>query len=372
MSKDVYSVVIVGFAHVHINDVASHFAAHPRLNLSDCADVPAVIPELRAIPFTRTWNIDYCAKKYGIKIWDDWREMLDKVRPDLCVVNSENARHVEITGECAARGIGVMLEKPMATNLSDALKMYRVAEINKSLLWVNWPVAWRYGFHTAKRLLQDGVIGNIIEIKTRMGHTGPLNWGLGQIGLDEKAEGVTIAEKASTWWYQTGAGGGAMADYCCYGCLVARWFAGEPAVAASGMRINSRMPLGDAEDNAVILARFPKIYAVIEGTWTTPSHTFKSPIVYGDEGSLVVDYTNGNVYHYKTDGSVVEIEKETPPAHLLSPAAAYVHHMDTGEPLHEVLRPEMNLEAHALLGAGIRSASSGKIELVNSINWEIG
>ena len=36
--KDKYKVVIVGFAHVHINDVAKHFYEHPRIDLCGAAD----------------------------------------------------------------------------------------------------------------------------------------------------------------------------------------------------------------------------------------------------------------------------------------------------------------------------------------------
>jgi len=373
MGKDVYKAVIVGLAHVHINSVAALFAENPRIALTDCADMPALFPELRTAPYTRKWNVDYCSKNFGLKVWENWREMLDATKPDLCIVNSENAYHVEIVLECAVRGIGICLDKPMSTNYSDALKMHRASIVNDSFLMINWPVAWRYSFHTAKKAIDNGIIGNIIEFKSRMGHTGPLNWGLNQSGADKKEEGLTKAEMASTWWYQTGAGGGAMADYCCYGCLLARWYAGEPAVAANGMRINSRMPLGDAEDNAVILVRFPSIYAVIEGTWTTHNHTFSSPILYGDTGSLVLDNLSDNqALIYRAGGVIEELPVESPPQNLQNLPAAYIHHMDTGEPMHELLCSELNLEAHAMLDAGIRGAKSGKTELIENIHWQIG
>lgn len=45
--KDKYKVVIVGFAHVHINDVAKHFYEHPRIDLCGAADVPPHMPEMK-------------------------------------------------------------------------------------------------------------------------------------------------------------------------------------------------------------------------------------------------------------------------------------------------------------------------------------
>lgn len=87
--------------------------------------------------------------------------------------------------------------------------------------------------------------------------------------IAQTAEPMTEAEKSATWWHQHACGGGAMADYCCYGSVLSCWYAGEPAIAAMGMRVNSMTLMGDAEDNSAMFVRFPSKYAVLEGTWTT-------------------------------------------------------------------------------------------------------
>ena len=316
MKKDQYKVVIVGFGHVHINDVAAHFAEHPRIDLCACADTIPIVKELKVAPYTREWNINFCSKKFNMKIYSDWVKMLDEVKPDLCVVNSENAYHVQITEACAQRGIGVCIEKPMATSLADGLKMYRSAQTYNTLLMVNWPITWNPGMHMVKKLIADGCIGDIIEIKTRMGHTGPLGPGAKHKGVTESAAPMTEYEKARTWWHQSTCGGGAMADYCCYGSILAYWFAGIPAIAVNGMRVNSITTMGDAEDNAAMLIRFQNCYAVVEGTWTTYNHTFKSPIVYGTKGAIVGDYKTGKVCIYETDGTTTDIANDPLPPEL--------------------------------------------------------
>ncbi len=53
-------------------------------------------------------------------------------------------------------------------------------------------------------------------------------------------------------------------------------------------------------------------------------------------------------------------------------AEEFVHHLETGEPLHPTLQLEHNLETMAILDAGIRSAVSGGIELVDNAVWRIG
>ena len=259
----------------------------------------------------------------------------------------------------------------MATTMSDAMKMYRTVKKYGTFYMVNWPITWNPGLQTVKRMVDDGAIGEVIEIKTRMGHTGPLGPGA-KHKIAETSEPMTEAEKCSTWWHQHDCGGGAMADYCCYGSVVSYWMAGKPAVAAMGMRVNSIHALADAEDNAAMIVRYPDCYAVLEGTWTTYNHTFKSPIVYGTKGALVGDYKTGKVQFYHTDGTVEDIENDPLPEELKDVACAYVHHMDTDEPIHYTAQPEFNLDAMAILDAGIRSSDSGKIELVNNLHWQIG
>lgn len=372
MKKDKCKVVIVGFAHVHINGVAAHFAKNPRLNLCACADIPPLVEELRTAPYTRKWNLDFCSKNFNLKIYDDWKVMLDEEQPDLCVVNSENVFHVIITEECAKRGIGVCIEKPMATSLTDGLKMHRLALTYGTLLMINWPITWNAGMHMVKQLIEDGRVGAIIEIKTRMGHTGPLGPGAQHRGVNETAAPMTEVEKAHTWWHQAACGGGVMADYCCYGSILAYWFAGKPAISVSGMRVNSITTMGDAEDNAALMVRFPDLYAIVEGTWTTYNHTFSSPIVYGTKGVIVGDYKTGEVRFFTNDGKVEKVKNEPLPTRLSDVATAYVHYMDSGEPLHFTCQPEFNLDALAILDAGIKSASSGKVETVENIHWRVG
>jgi hypothetical protein len=49
-----------------------------------------------------------------------------------------------------------------------------------------------------------------------------------------------------------------------------------------------------------------------------------------------------------------------------------IHHLETGEPLHPSLQLSLNLEVMAILDAGIRSATSQKLELVDNTTWRIG
>ena len=371
-----YRVGIIGFGHMHINDVAALYARHPQVEMVACADTVPVRPELRTAPYTRAWNREHALTQLGVRqAYDDYREMLAKERCNIVIVTSENAQHPDVVEACAAVKTHVCVEKPMAASLSDALRMVRACQAAGTTLLVNWPLTWSPSARKAKSLIEEGVIGRLLEVKWRSGHTGPLGPGAAHAGVSEQAAPMTGPERGATWWHQADTGGGAMLDYCCYGAMVSRWYIGEQAVAALGMRANLDSQWGDADDNAAVLVRFPGAMALLEGSWTTFDHGVPTgPIVYGTTGTLVVEQRDGKpiVRLERGHGQTTIYETEPLPAGRQNVAGEYVHHLDTGEPLHPTLEMMFNLEAMAILDAAVRSAASGKLELVDNAAWRIG
>ena len=71
-------------------------------------------------------------------------------------------------------------------------------------------------------------------------------------------------------------------------------------------------------------------------------------------------------------GHTVIYEAEPLPAGRANVAGEYIHHLETGEPLHPTLEALNNLEYMAILDAGVRSAVSGRMETVDNVAWRIG
>jgi len=371
-----YRVGLIGFAHMHINNVAALFAKHPQVRMVGCADTRPDRPERREGPYTRGWNLRHALTKLKVpKAYDDYRELLQREEPDLVVCCSENAKHPEVVEACAARGVHVCVEKPMAMSLADALRMVRAAQHGRTKVIVNWPLTWEPAAHRAKQLIDKGAIGRVLEVKWRGGHTGPLGPGAAHAGVSEEAAPLSDTELAATWWHHDATGGGAMLDYCCYGCMVARWYIGEQALAAVGLRGNLASQWADGDDNGAMLVRFPGAMGLFEGSWTTWDHGVPyGPIVYGTRGTLVVETRDGQrVVREEHGGGRTKVHR---PARLPRDrdqvAKEFIHHLDTGEPVHPTLEMMFNLEAMAILDAGIRSARSGRLETVDNAAWCIG
>lgn len=375
MSKK-YRIGIIGFAHMHINNVAALYAQHPQVEFVACADTVPDRPELREAPYTRGWNVKNLMTSLSIpQAYDDYHEMLEKEQFDIIVCCSENAKHPDIVEACAAAGANVCVEKPMAMSLSHALRMVRACQAAETTMIINWPFTWSPSGRKAKMLIDEGVIGRVLEVKWRGGHTGPLGSGAAHAGVSETAAPMTGVERGATWWHQTATGGGAMLDYCCYGSMIARWFIGEQAVAAIGMRANLDSQWGDADDNGAMIVRFPSAMALFEGSWTTWDHGVPTgPVVYGTTGTLVAESREGKpvVRLERGHGQTTIYESEPLPAGRQQVPGEFIHHLETGEPLHPTLDMMFNLEVMAILDAGVRSASSGELETVDNAAWQIG
>jgi predicted dehydrogenase len=363
-----YRVGVIGFAHMHINGILAQFSKHPKVQLVAGADTVPLRPEVREARNTRSWNMKHALTALGLpKAYDDYEKMLAQEEFEIIICCAENARHAEVVEACAARGVHVIVEKPMASSQEHAVRMANASQSAGTTLLINWPMTWATYARKTKALVDEGVIGRVLEIKWRGGHTGPLGAGVRHPGVDNAATAMSGEERGATWWHQQDTGGGTMLDYCCYGCMVSRWVIGEQATAALGMRANLDSPWGDAEDNAAMLVRFPQAMGLFEGSWTTLDHGVPTgPIVYGTDGTLVVDS--------KADPSRVRLEQgggETSfydvdplPAGRTNIAEEFIHHLDTGEPVHPTLETAFNLEVMAILDAGIRSAQSGCLEKI--------
>ncbi|MGI6173756.1 MAG: Gfo/Idh/MocA family protein [Christensenellales bacterium] len=364
-----YRVAVVGYAHSHIMYHIDCFLKQgDRIEWVASADnTPLVRPENDSMG-TRYGIMNHYLEKVPFqKVYDNPAKLLAE-NPDIDIVLmcADNAMHGEVAEPFLRRGIHVLLEKPFSASMQEARRMVRAAEEGGAEIVVNWPTTWSPAIRYAHKLISEGEIGKLFKVTFRNADSlGPLSYG--QI--------LTDAEKSREWWYQEKAGGGALLDYCCYGACLSRWFFGERAVAAYALKANFDSHYGDAEDYATITARYPQGVAILEGSWTTVNTGIPNgPIFYGTEGTMVVEKDN-SLACYKTRHKIEpDIVYDVPPlpAGRTDLAEEFLHHLETGEPLHPTLSLPVNLDAMSLLDAGIRSSRSGHLELLNDKTWCIG
>lgn len=360
--------VIIGFSHMHVNEVALYITKCPDMELLAVADVPSKATAIPALRYTPAWNLANVREKYCANVYEDYEQMLDEVKPDLAFILTENGQKPAVAEACAKRGVNISIEKPIAVSLAEAKKIEESVKAYGIEAVVNWPVLWREYVLKMKMALEAELVGKPIKLRYINGHTGPLGKGAKHRGVSDRAEEMTDADRSKTWWHQSALGGGAYLDIGCYGCFFSRWFMGTDAKGVVCMGDNLNTPFGDTEDNFGAMIRYDGRLSVIEGTWTTPRAVIPSgPMVVCTDGVIVC--TGGaenapDVKAYDIYGNEVAIPSYTLEEKYKNMPLHYANHIRTGEPIHKMLTLDANMEVMAILDAMINSANSGKEELI--------
>ena len=108
------------------------------------------------------------------RVFTDYRQCIETTKPDIVLLCPATARHAEWVLKVAPYGVHVLLEKPFAASLADADLMISAMRGSGRLFAINWPLAWYPPHVTAKRLVDEGAIGEVIEVHFYDGNRGPL------------------------------------------------------------------------------------------------------------------------------------------------------------------------------------------------------
>ncbi len=355
--------VIIGFSHMHVNEIALYISELAEMELCGIADVSTTVEAIEPLRYTPKWNLENVKENYCSNVYEDYQVMLDQIKPDIAFIMTENAQKPEVVEECAKRGINVSIEKPIAVNYEEAKKIEASVEKYGIEAVVNWPVIWRPYVLKMKQALDKKLVGEPIKLRYINGHTGPLGKGAKHRGVTENAQEMTDEQRGKTWWHQLSHGGGVFLDIACYGCFFSDWFMEEDAKSIYAYGDNLNTPFGDTEDNFAAIIRYDAKMSVIEGTWTTPRAVIPSgPMMVCSDGVIVC--TGGaenapDVKAYDSYGNEVAIPDFDFKDKYKNMPSQYANHIKNGEPIHKMLTLKENMKVMKLLDGAIRSSATG-------------
>jgi predicted dehydrogenase len=328
-------IAVLGLTHDHVWDVLQQLRESRKGVLVAAADPH---PPL----------LDRAREQYGCAVFPDAAALLEHESLDAVLVYADNAAGVRLTEQAAARGLHILVEKPMAANLAGADRMIAAVRRAGVRLMVNWPFAWWPQLQHALRLARGGELGHIWQVKYRAAHAGPREFGCSPFFCD--------------WLYDRQRnGGGALMDYCCYGAALARCLLGVPArvSAVAGRFVKEDIPV---EDNAVLVMTYPRGLAVAEGSWTQiGTLTAYLTAIYGTRGTLLVEPRSGGRLLRADAENPAGIPVEVPPspAEFRSAPACFLHCLETGTPFPELCQDRTGRDAQEILEAGLLAMARG-------------
>ncbi len=124
-------------------------------------------------------KLDLFGQRYGIDaLYHDYRQMLDEVGPDVCIVATHPELHREMVEGCAAAPTtrAIICEKPMALSLEECDAMIDACRRAGVLLQINHNRRWDGNWLRVKELLDEGAIGDLNHIYCYMDGGKPAPW----------------------------------------------------------------------------------------------------------------------------------------------------------------------------------------------------
>ncbi len=131
-------------------------------------NVPGRPVEIGAIADTHPDALREFGDFFGVpesKRYTDYREMLDRERPDFVDVCSWHGQHAEMVIAAAARRPkAIICQKPMALSLGEAERMMIACERNGVKLLIAYQRPHHAVWLKARELIREGIIGKIVHI----------------------------------------------------------------------------------------------------------------------------------------------------------------------------------------------------------------
>ena len=340
----------LSFEHLHMGDNLRMAFEHPHAEIAGIADES---PE----------RLRPAAERFGIppgRVFTDWRACLEAAQPDLVILCPATARHGEWTERVAPYGVHVLIEKPFAATLAEADRMIRAMEGTGKLLAINWPLAWYPSHVTAKRLIDEGAIGEVLEVHYYDGNRGPL-W---HVADKVATDAATVArEKPESWFYKREHGGGSLLDYLGYGTTLGTWFLdGREPLEVTAV---ADQPVGlEVDEHSITVARYAAGLSKFEtrwGTFTDPWTHQPQPkcgfVIAGSEGTIsTYDYepTVRLQTRRHPEGREVPVDELRSPRR--NPVEYLLHLLETGGAVEGPLSPRLSRIGQQIVDAAVRSA----------------
>jgi len=258
-------VGIVGLVHGHV-----HGFLDKGRHSSEIEIVGVVEPDAQLL--------SQAATRYGFDrsiLFQDLEEMLQKAHPQAVLVYTNTYDHRRVVEICARHGTNVMMEKPLAVSLEDALAIETAAKAGRIQVLVNYETSWYRSNHAAYELVHEGALGDVRKVVVHDGHSGPK-----EIGVEPEFLAWLTDPKLD--------GAGALFDFGCYGADLMTWLMDgqRPLTVTAVTQTIKPETYARVDDEATIVLTYPRAQAIIQASWNWPFDR-KDMEVYGKTGYVI-------------------------------------------------------------------------------------
>lgn len=219
-----------------------------------------------------TASMERVAEEYHTHAFASQEQLLLCAEIDVVCVLTPSGLHASIAMEVLKAGKHVVVEKPMALNLTDAEALIRLSEEKDLKVCVISQLRFSPAIQAVRRALQDGMLGNVVSASLSMKYF-------------RDASYYTSSGWRGTWKMD---GGGALMNQGIHGIDLLYYLAGPVRQLKAICKTQTR-PI-ETEDSAVAILEFENgAVGTLEGSTTCyPGYPRRLEIC-GDKGSILLE-----------------------------------------------------------------------------------
>ncbi len=324
----------------------AHFQAYQKVPEAEVVAVVDIVPE----------RAKSAAQRFGVPRWfTDHRQVLRLPDVDAVDICTPHGAHAPIAIDALRAGKHVLVEKPMASDLKQAVAMVRAAKSNGRVLFCGIKSRWSAGTQQLKRFVESGALGDLYFAEI----------------VATRRRGIPGA----SFTRRSMAGGGVVLDLGVYlvdtllhllgfpqpltcSAFIGGFLGTQPdAVVQGGWRWN---PADfEVEDFAVAFLRFANgVAAVIKVCWAAHTDSLGTSFLLGTKGGL--KFGNPPEWFFDLHGYMAQASLPSVTDGedgFVQEIRFFVDAVRNGTPL--PVRPEEALTVQAILDAIYRSAEKG-------------
>ena len=298
------------------------------------------------------------AKKFNLPanlFYTDLKKALEFTKPEAVVAFGSIHEHLNVVQVAAPMHIPIMVEKPLASSLKEALQMDSIVKKYNVPLLTNFETSWYPSTFEAFRLISDSnYVGQIRKVVFHHGHQGPKEIGVS----DEFFNWLTDPVQN---------GGGSIVDFGCYGAnLMTYLMHGEKPISITAVTRNYKPGIySKVDDDATIIINYAKSQAVLQASWNW-TFSRKDMEIYGDSAYIIA--VNANKMRLRNKEASPEVEKKVTNKDIkvytdpFSYLQAYLRGVEKIQP-YGLYALENNMMVVKILEAAKLSAKTGKTVL---------
>lgn len=216
----------------------------------------------------------------AVRKYTDYKELLEKEKPELVAIATESGKHASIALDCIAAGCNVIIEKPIALSIADADTIIKAGHDAGVIVCANHQNRFNKSIRYIRKALEEGRFGQLSHGAAHV------RWNRGKDYYDQ-------APWRGTWVQD----GGCLMNQCIHNIDLLRWMMGDEIDEVMAYTDRLEHPYLETEDIGMALVKFSNgSYGLIEGTTNVyPKNLEETLYIFGKNGTAKASGKSVNI-----------------------------------------------------------------------------